>query len=135
MPAPLEFDQATADIICERLAAGESLRAICGLERDDSLPGQNTVYKWLDENSAFAKQYASARARQADSKFDEADEIAKAATVENVQVARLQIDTIKWQASKLAPKKYGEKVELEHSGAIQVTKVEREIVRPSHTDS
>lgn len=124
MATPLEFDQAIADEICERLAGGQSLRKICGVDRDDFLPGQNTVYKWLDDNEAFAKQYASARARQADSKFDEAGEIAEKATVENVHVARLQIDTIKWQAAKLAPKKYGEKVELEHTGKMKVTTIQ-----------
>lgn len=109
---PFEFDQAIADEICDRLAKGQSLRKICGADRGDFLPGQNTVFKWLDENEAFAKQYARARELQADAKFDEAGEIAENATTENVQVARLQIDTIKWQTSKLAPKKYGDKLAL-----------------------
>lgn len=112
MPTPLNFDQAIADEICSRLAKGESLRKICGPERDDFLPGQNTVFKWLDENATFAKQYARARELQADAKFDEAWEIAELATVENVQVARLKVDTIKWQTAKLAPKKYGDKMDL-----------------------
>lgn len=112
MPAGVsgEFDQAIADEICSRLAKGESLRKICGAERDDFMPGQNTVFKWLAENDAFAKQYAYAREAQADHEFDEAREIAQAATAETVQTARLQIDTIKWRTAKLAPKKYGEKI-------------------------
>lgn len=105
-----EFDQAIADEICDRLAKGESLRKICGAERDDFMPGRTTVLKWLGENEAFASQYARAREAQADCKFEEAWEIAEKATAESVQVARLQVDTIKWQASKLAPKKYGDKV-------------------------
>jgi hypothetical protein len=105
-----EFDQAIADEICERLAKGLSLRKILGPGRDAFLPGQNTVFKWLEENAAFAKQYARARELQADAKFDEAWEIAESATVEDVQVSRLKIDTIKWQTAKLAPKKYGEKI-------------------------
>lgn len=116
MNKPKPFNQEAADEICARLAKGESLRKICGAERDDFLPGQNTVFKWLEENEAFAKQYARARELQADSKFEEAWEIAQRATVESVQVARLQVDTIKWQTAKLAPKKYGEKVTQEHTG-------------------
>lgn len=112
MARALEFDQAIADEICDKLAQGLSLRKICGAERDDFLPGQNTVYRWLDENEAFAKQYARARILQAHSKFDEAAEVADAATAENVHVARLKIDTIKWQAGKLAPKIYGDKLAL-----------------------
>lgn len=113
MPAPaLEFSQAIANEICDRLAKGESLRKICGEERDDFIPGRTTVLKWLAENEAFASQYARARELQADAKFEEAWEIAETATVENVQVARLKIDTIKWQTAKLQPKKYGDKVAL-----------------------
>jgi hypothetical protein len=112
MASAIEFDQQIADEICERLAKGQSLRKILGPGRDAFLPGQNTVFKWLEENPAFAKQYARARELQADAKFDEAWEIAETATVEDVQVSRLKIDTIKWQTAQLAPKKYGDKVAL-----------------------
>lgn len=117
-----EFDQTIADEICERLARGESLRTICGAKRDDFMPGQSTVYKWLDANEDFAKQYASARARQAETYADEIVEIADApnATIDadgqpvlrDPQRDRLRIDARKWLASKLAPKKYGDKVAL-----------------------
>lgn len=131
---PSEFTQEIADLICERIADGQSIRTICGAVGADfdGIPSERTVYRWLaeKERDAFRQQYARAREAQADGEFDEARRIAQDATAENVQVARLQIDTIKWRASKLAPKKYGEKVELEHSGAVTVTKIERQIVRP-----
>lgn len=117
-PKPFEFNEQAATEICNRLARGESLRSICGPERDDFIPGQTTVFRWLEENEAFAKQYARAREAQADGKFEEAWEIADNATVENVQVARLKIDTIKWQTSKLAPKKYGDKLTLGGEGEV-----------------
>lgn len=117
---PFEFNQTAADEICNRLAKGESLRSICGPGRDDFLPGQNTVFKWLDEVPEFAKQYARAREAQADNRFEMAWEIAQKATAEDVQVARLQIDTIKWQTSKLAPKKYGDRLDVAHSGSLTV---------------
>jgi hypothetical protein len=131
---PFEFDQAIADEICDRLAKGESLRTICSSERDDFMPGRTTVFRWLQENADFANQYAGAREAQADAKFDQAWEIASAATADSVQVARLQVDTVKWQAAKLAPKKYGEKVSHEHGGegggAIK-TQVTVEFVNPA----
>lgn len=112
---PTEFSQKIADEICDRLSKGESIREICD---DDWLPHKSTIYRWLgdENNKAFRDQYACAREAQADGKFDKAWEIASAATAETVQVARLQVDTVKWQASKLAPKKYGEKVTTEHTG-------------------
>lgn len=114
MGRPSDFTPETANEICERLSKGESLRAICSDQQAGWLPSDTTVHRWLagseDWNIAFREQYAHARTVQADTKFEQAWEIAEAATVEDVQVARLKIDTIKWQASKLAPKKYGEKV-------------------------
>lgn len=110
MASAFEFDQAIADEICNQLAKGDSLRKICGPERDDFMPGRSTVLKWLDESPEFASQYARAREAQADAKFDEAWEIAASANADTVQIARLQVDVIKWQTGKLAPKKYGEKI-------------------------
>lgn len=116
-----EFTPEVADEICDRLAKGQSLRSICADKEGDWLPSARTFHRWLASDEEWAEalrqQYAHAREMQADAKFDEADDIAKSATPETVQVARLQIDTIKWQTSKLAPKKYGEKVTTEHTGA------------------
>lgn len=111
---PSEFTQEVADLICDKIAAGQSLRTICvAVGADfDGIPHERTVYRWLEDHADFRQQYARAREAQADGEFDEARQIASAATTETVQVARLQIDTIKWRASKLAPKKYGDKVAL-----------------------
>jgi hypothetical protein len=35
-----------------------------------------------------------------------------------VQLQRLKIDAKKWELSKLKPKKYGDKIQTEHSGEI-----------------
>ncbi len=105
---PSSFNQKTADLICVRLAEGESLRAIC---RDAEMPAMATVMKWLNDVPAFAEQYARARELQADAIFDEALDIADTAglTNERIAKARLQIDTRKWMAGKMRPKKYGDK--------------------------
>ena len=119
---PSDFTQETADLICDEIAKGRSLRTICADEgaEFDRLPHERTVYRWLEEHELFRQQYARAREAQADGEFDEARAISQNATAENVQVARLQIDTIKWRAGKLAPKKYGEKIAVEHGGEIGV---------------
>src|SRR5688572_25435291 len=70
---PSTFTQETADAICLRLATGESLRSICA---DEQMPGQSTVYQWLNANEAFVEQYTRAREAQADTIFDEILDIA-----------------------------------------------------------
>ena len=132
-----------ADIICERLADGESLRAIC---RDDSMPSQPTIFKWLGQQEQFSKQYARAREAQADAMADDIlaisddglndtyiDEHGNKRTDQDViGRSRLRVDARKWLASKMAPKKYGEKISTEHSGpdggAIKIDRIERIII-------
>lgn len=123
----MEFRQDVADEICERLARGDSLRKICGADRDDFIPGATTVFKWLDEHEAFAKQYARARELQAEFYADEIVAIADAPNattnaageVEMRDPARdrLRVETRKWVASKLLPKKYGDRQVIEHEAS------------------
>lgn len=128
MATPMEFDQAVADEICDKIASGKSLRTICGVERDDFMPGQTVVYRWLRDNEGFAKQYAHARELQAETLVDEIIEIADspnatvdkdgAPVVRDPARDRLRIDARKWFASKVVPKKYGDKVDLNHGGEV-----------------
>lgn len=122
MGRPSEYTDDVAAEICDRIAKGESVQSICHTDAPDRdwVPSERTVYRWLEENISFRQMYVRAREAQADREFDEAKQVATAATPETVQVARLQVDTIKWRAAKLAPKKYGDKIEVEHSGAIDL---------------
>ena len=113
---PSDFTSELADLICERIADGESLRKICN---DDDMPNKATVFRWLALHKDFSDQYAKARESQADTLFDEvlaiADQYDSAADTVNpdhINRARLRIDARKWMAGKLRPKKYGEKLEL-----------------------
>ena len=91
-------------IICERLALGESLRSIC---MDKAMPGMFVVLSWLRERPGYAAQYAHARELQAEGYADSI--VAIADGCDDPAKARVQIDARKWIASKLLPKKYGEK--------------------------
>lgn len=112
---PSAFSQAVGDAICERIVNGQSLRAIC---QDDAMPGASTVLRWLqgDQHVGFREQYTRARQAQAEAAISEITEIADAATNEDVQVAKLRVDTRKWAASKVLPKVYGERQQIEHTG-------------------
>lgn len=117
-----------ADEILERLSNGESLRAIC---RDGHMPAAPTVCAWVSNNiHGFAEQYARARDRGLDEIADELLEIADDGrndwmertdpdnpgwelNGEHVQRSRLRLDARKWYLSKLAPKRYGDRLELD----------------------
>ena len=121
MPRALEFSQQIADEICERLAEGESMRSIL---RDAHMPASSSVYKWLRFVPDFAEQYARAREDQADTIADQTVWIAD--TEEDPQRARVRIDARKWYAGKLRPKVYGDRIDHEHKGTINV------LVAPEH---
>lgn len=118
---PSEFSQDTADLICEKLAEGESLRDIC---KAGDMPNRATVFRWLSKYEEFSDQYARAREEQAEALADDlisiADQYDTLAETENpdlIQRAKLRIDTRKWVAAKLKPKKYGEKVQTDHTNS------------------
>ena len=68
---------------------------------------------WLADgkHGAFRRQYALACEIRADVFADEIVELADAATPENANAVRLQVDAQKWIASRLLPKKYGDRLQ------------------------
>jgi hypothetical protein len=125
------YTEEMADKICERIADGESLKAIC---EDEGMPHKATVFKWLGENTSFSDKYARAREAQADALFDDILSIADDGrndwmekqnedgetwgwreNGEALRRSQLRIDARKWMAGKLRPKKYSEKLQVEGS--------------------
>jgi hypothetical protein len=124
---PSIYSQDIATIICAKIADGHSLRKIC---REEGIPSLTTVFEWLAAKPDFAEQYARAREAQADAFADDMQDIADtppAMTADgkidagDVADKRLRIDTRKWIASKLKPKKYGDKIEQEIKGDMSLT--------------
>ena len=140
------FSQEIADHICNELVEGRSLRAIL---KDEGMPASSTVFKYLSLNPEFAEQYARARIAQADTLADEILEIADDSTADTfmtedgvektdhevVARSRLRVDARKWLAAKMAPKKYGDKVETTLQGPdgapVQIQTITRKIVDPN----
>jgi hypothetical protein len=73
------------------------------------------VVKWLNTYPDFNKDYVRAREDQADFHADEI--VAIADEEEDPNKARVRIDARKWVAAKMRPKKYGDKVTQEVTGA------------------
>lgn len=114
MGRPSKYTDAIAKEICRRIAEGETLRSICA---EPGTPSIDAVCDWLEKRPDFRQQYAQARSLQAD-RFAERV-VDEAFSAKDAQIGRLRMDALKWAASKIAPKKYGERVELEHSGEPQ----------------
>lgn len=120
--------------ICTRLAHGESLRKICS---DLHMPAASSVIEWVQrDQSGFAERYARAReigyllladeiVQIADTPLQGTVETSKewgteVKTGDMLEHRKLQVDTRKWMLAKMLPKVYGDKQQIEHSGAIDM---------------
>ena len=101
-------DQTQIDMICAKLAEGQSLRAICR----EMGKSESTVRHWIRGDDAIAAQYTRARELQADSYFDAVIDISDDATL-SADDRRIKIDARKWAAGKLNGK-YSDK--MKHVG-------------------
>jgi hypothetical protein len=119
---PSDYSAEIADTICDRLAGGESLRAICA---DAGMPDRATVSRWLARYEEFRGLYGCAREWQAGCLVDKILEIARDSSGdyvekhlpdgkvvlvvnhENIALAGLRINALKWIVARMAPRKYG----------------------------
>ena len=109
-----------AEILLDAIAGGMTLKEVCAT---NDLP-KTSVLRWI--STEYLDQYACALRARADMQAEEIIEIAdkKYTTNEELIAAKMRIDARKWLMSKMAPKKYGDKVELDHG----VTEELKEIV-------
>lgn len=135
MGRPSLYSPELAEAICLRMAAGETLRAIC---QGDDMPSEATVRLWAtSDRDGFSAQYVRAREALVDHWADQIVEIADdtssdtvtdehgndRANTEWISRSKLRVDTRKWLLSKLRPDKYGEKLELSSDPAKPVVPI------------
>lgn len=75
------------------------------------MPCMATVFNWLHTHESFVEQYARAKSEGSDAMVEDMHAIADDETLDH-NSRRIRVDTRKWIASKLKPKKYGERVAL-----------------------
>ena len=129
---PSSYTVEVGTAICERIASGESLKAVC---REEGMPNHVTVLRWVLTSPEFRNQYAIAREMQAEVLADELLEIADDGrndwmekhdqngqmigwreNGEAMRRSQLRIETRKWVAAKLMPKRWGDKNTTELTG-------------------
>ncbi len=127
---PSTYREALGLSVCAAIAEGMSLRKVCELP---GMPAMSTFLRWMadEQHAELREQYARAREAQADALAEEILQIADDGRNDtqvdedgNVFIdhdviarSRLRVDARKWLASKMAPKKYGDKITQEHTGA------------------
>lgn len=103
---PSLYTPETVDRICDRLADGESLKAIC---RSPGMPSERTVLGWAATRPEFRGQYDFAREMGRETIGHEVLAIADGlfSFPDQVKHARREIDALKWRFGRMAPKRRG----------------------------
>jgi predicted transcriptional regulator len=104
----------------QRLANGTPLVNVC---RDMGIP-RSTLYYVINNDSDLLDMLARAREEYAEARVCEMQEIAE--TVEDVGRARLMCDNIKWEAARMAPKKYGDRTAIDVDGSLNISNMSDE---------
>jgi len=121
---PTIFNETLAAKICQRIADGESIRAICS---DPDMPSTTAIFRWIANGKydGFRQLYEASMQIRLETLGDGLIELADAPIERNaagaidsaaVQMRRLQIETRRWILSKLLPRKYGDRMGLDHQG-------------------
>lgn len=135
---PSTFDQQVADRICELMAEGNDMGTICEMV---GMPSRSTVSRWAAARPDFAEQCARAREALADFELDRLKRIAEECTEENVNSTRVKLNHYQWRLMKIAPRRYGDRVQTEITGPnggpmqVQALTIDARMLQPEHRDA
>ena len=104
------------ELIIEYISIGHSLRSAIEMVKAKGKPySSKTFFKQIKENEEIGKQYARACDERTHLIFEEIIDITDEKMFDQVEVqqARLKVDARKWMLSKMNPKKYGDKIEVD----------------------
>lgn len=121
----------------------KGIKRLCDIYRadDPGFPPARTIREWIANSEEFTAQYTRAKEMQARHIFEQIIEIAddssedeifiggddesgegakRVMNSEFVQRSKLRVEARKWALSKLLPKEFGDKIEVDnkHSGSI-----------------
>jgi len=105
-----KFNKEQFDAILQKVSNGSSVRNAI----KDTHIGSDTFYKWLNDSEELAKQYARATEERGIAIYEQTMEIADDKSGD-INRDRLRVDTRKWFLSKLNPKKYSDKLQVDTS--------------------
>jgi hypothetical protein len=109
----VDYSPDIAEALCDHLATGKSVAKFCAIKGN---PGKSSIFRWLARYPEFQRLYIAAMQIKGDALVDEMTDLADG----NGEPAKVrnQLETRKWIAERAAPKRYGPKVGLEHSGEL-----------------
>lgn len=135
---PSKFSPELADQICELMVEGSDMQTICEMP---GMPSVTTVWRWQNQRPEFANQCALAREALADFELSQLKELANKCTEANVNSTRVKLNHFQWRVMKIAPRIYGERAQVELTGAnggpvqVQALTIDSRALLPEHREA
>jgi hypothetical protein len=131
MGRPTRFTHEIMDRIIIGISNGKTLTFLC---EPDDMPGIRTVYDWLESDKELSAHFARARDAGHDVIAEDCLRIADMTALDTTETeqgkeipnnewiarSRLRVETRLKLLAKWNPKKYGDKIETQHSGSVDV---------------
>lgn len=117
-----KYSRAFGDIICQKIAEGNTLSEICNMQ---GFPALSTLARWRAENDDFEEALKVARRMRAEKYHDEiANDVVddNGAEKDEIPARKLKMDRLKWLASVNDPETYGNKTKIsgDSSAPLQI---------------
>jgi len=102
------------------IAEGDTLLKYC---EQPGKPDRQTILNWMDEDEEFARHYKASREKCHEAMLERCQNYANMEPETPVQATwrKYQIDTHLKILRMVNPARYGEKVNVDHNGGIQIT--------------
>ena len=131
MGRPTKYTEELGIKICELISEGQSLVKISKL---DEMPSYSNLMVWLGKHPNFRDRYAIAKQECLELMAEKILEISddnsndlihdKDGTIKSngaaVSRSRLMVDARKWTLARLAPQKYGDRVQIEKVNSVDL---------------
>jgi len=108
---------------CRRIAGGRSVANVC---KDEDMPEDRAIWRWLSEDETFSRDYARAIQARAMAHADMISDVTFGILSGKIPPdrGRVALDAMKWTASRLLPKIYGDRqqvdVEVQHTHTLHL---------------
>lgn len=103
------------DRFLDEIRNGRSAAMAC---KQPGMPHSKTICAWMRDDAAFAAQYEKAKEERGNYYGELVAEISLAGLqgkYKDSGMLRAAIDGLKWSAARMAPKAYGDRMQVEHS--------------------
>ncbi|WP_288435348.1 hypothetical protein [uncultured Chryseobacterium sp.] len=120
MARPSEYDFELCKKICDEVANGENIISVL---KESTYPSWSTFRRWKNENDELRTLYVNSQQDKGIALENEIDDVMQSLKAGEMEasVGNVLIQTLKWKMAKFYPKMFGDKLDVETNGNLNIT--------------